>query len=203
MCAVIFASTDSEQCLKAWNNTCELEGGLGGVHVPLISDSNHELSKQYGVLMEETGFAQRAMFIIDPKGTVRATSINDTDIGRSVDEVQRLIDALAFKDAFGVGCPADWKKGDSGLDYRDSVKVDGPVELKKSWSEWAKPKLTRAWSGTSHQSMSGNSMKSFNAIITPARSSSPMVSPTSNTGYMERNMEAALANTSVGVAVEN
>ena len=66
-CAVVFASTDSKYSLKAWNGTCDLEGGLGGVHVPMISDSNHKLSRNYGVLDEEEGVAQRALFIIDPR----------------------------------------------------------------------------------------------------------------------------------------
>lgn len=202
MCAVVFASTDSEQCLKAWNNTSEMEGGLGGVHVPLISDSNHKLSRQFGVLIEEEGAAQRAMFIIDPKGVVRGMSVNDTDVGRSVDETQRLLDALAFKDAFGAGCPADWKKGDAGLNYRDSMKVEGPLELKKSWSEWARPKLSRTFSANSQKSIAA-SIKSIHAIITTATPSS-LGSPTSNANeMMEQNMEAAMANTSIGIAIEN
>ena len=152
-CAVVFASTDSEHSLKAWNATGEMEGGLGGVHVPLISDCNHKLSRDYGVLIEEEGIAQRALFIIDPKGIVRAITINDVDVGRSVDEALRVLDALIFKDEFGEGCPADWHKGDKGIDVGSKSRVEGPVELKKSWSEWARPKLNRAWSGTSQRSV--------------------------------------------------
>ena len=200
-CAVAFASTDSEQCLKAWNNSSEMEGGLGGVHVPLISDCNHKLSREYGVLIEEEGVAQRSMFIIDPKGLVRHCSINDPDIARSVDETLRIIDALAFKDAFGVGCPADWKKGDAGIRYSDSAKVDGPIEVKKSWTDWARPKFNRTLSGTSQRSVAGSSMRSSN-IMVAAPSESPMMSPTSvGNAFMERNMEAAMANQSLGVAI--
>lgn len=153
-CAVVFASTDSEFCLRAWNSTSELEGGLGGVHVPLISDSSHCLSRDYGVLDEKEGTAQRALFIIDPKGTLRAMSVNDVDVGRSVDEVIRILDALAFKDEFGEGCPVNWKKGDRGIDIVTRSRVEGPVEVesRKTWSEWARPKLQRAWSGTSQRS---------------------------------------------------
>ncbi|KAK0883638.1 cTPxI [Friedmanniomyces endolithicus] len=71
-CAVVFCSTDSEHCLKAWNSTSEMEGGLGSLHIPLMSDCNHEVSRAYGVLNEKLGVAQRALFIIDPKGLVRA-----------------------------------------------------------------------------------------------------------------------------------
>ncbi|KAI7280019.1 thioredoxin-like protein [Hortaea werneckii] len=152
-CAVVFASTDSEHCLKAWNATGDMEGGLGGVHVPLISDCNHRLSRDYGVLIEEEGVAQRALFIIDPKGVVRSITVNDADVGRSVDEAQRVLDALKFKDEFGEGCPVDWKKGDAGINT--TTPLEGKLELKKSWSEWARPKLQRAWSGTSARSSHG------------------------------------------------
>ncbi|KAK3110570.1 cTPxI, partial [Teratosphaeriaceae sp. CCFEE 6253] len=113
-CAVVFCSTDSEHCLKAWNSASESEGGLGGVHIPLLSDCNHTIAKDYGVLNVEQGVAQRALFIIDPKGIVRAVTVNDADVGRNVDETQRVLDALVFRDEFGEGCPVDWKKGDKG-----------------------------------------------------------------------------------------
>ena len=157
-CAVVFASTDNEYCLKAWNATSELEGGLGGVHVPLMADTNHKLCRDYGVLIEETGVAQRALFIIDPRGTVRAITINDADVGRSVDEAQRVLDALAFKDECGEGCPVDWKKGDKGIDMGSKAEpapaVENPVgELRKSWAEWVKPTLQRANSAASQRSI--------------------------------------------------
>jgi peroxiredoxin (alkyl hydroperoxide reductase subunit C) len=151
-CAVAFASTDSEYCLRAWNAASEMEGGLGGVHVPLISDCNHKLSRDYGVLIESEGIAERALFIIDPKGKIRSMTINDADVGRSVDEAQRILDALVFKDEFGEGCPVDWKKGDKGIDIAAKSKVEGPIDVRKSWVEWARPKLARTWSGASHSS---------------------------------------------------
>lgn len=136
-----------------------MEGGLGGVHVPLISDSNHKLSRDYGVLLEDEGVAQRALFIIDPKGVIRSITVNDADVGRSVDEAQRVLDALAFKDEFGEGCPVDWKKGDKGIDVASKTKSEGQVEVpevRKSWAEWARPKLSRAFSGTSQRSHSSS-----------------------------------------------
>jgi alkyl hydroperoxide reductase subunit AhpC len=151
-CAVAFASTDSEFCLRAWNAASEMEGGLGGVHVPLISDCNHKLSRDYGVLIEDEGVPERALFIIDPKGKIRSMTINDADVGRSVDEAQRILDALVFKDEFGEGCPVDWKKGDKGIDIAAKSKVEGPIDVRKSWVEWARPKLARTWSGASHTS---------------------------------------------------
>lgn len=136
-----------------------MEGGLGGVHVPLISDSNHKLCRDYGVLLEDEGVAQRALFIIDPKGIIRSITVNDADVGRSVDEAQRVLDALAFKDEFGEGCPVDWKKGDKGIDVTSETKSEGNVEVpevRKSWAEWARPKLSRAFSGASQRSHSSS-----------------------------------------------
>jgi peroxiredoxin (alkyl hydroperoxide reductase subunit C) len=177
-----------------------MEGGLGGVHVPLMSDSNHKISRDYGVLLEEQGVAERALFIIDPKGNVRNITISDADVGRSVDETLRIIDALAFKDEYGEGCPVNWKKGDAGLKMAEQTKVDGPIEMKKpSWSEWARPKLQRAWSNQSQRSIgSGANRISGGFMVTPP---SPLVSPTSSgLDMMERNMEAAMANHHIGLA---
>lgn len=207
-CGVVFVSTDSLHCLKAWNNTSDMEGGLGGVHVPLMSDSNHRLSRDYGVLVEEEGAAERALFIIDPKGVIRNITISDADVGRSVDETQRILDALAFKDEFGEGCPIGWKKGDKGLNYAAQVKIEGPMELtpKKSWGEWARPKLQRAWSSNSQRSFSAISTNSLTTAhaspphqLAPA---SPLMSPTngSHGALMERNIEAAMRNHGIASA---
>ena len=219
-CAVAFASTDNEHCLKAWNATSDMEGGLGGVHVPLISDCSQKIARDYGVLVEEEGIAQRALFIIDPKGVVRAITVNDVDVGRSVDEALRVLDALIFKDEFGEGCPADWKKGDKGIDVAGKSRVEGVFELKKSWSEWARPKLNRAWSGASQRSFGSavaNSIQSSrlrsdsNDRLVPTIASvnggnsgyhsamssgqqSPMISPTSNMNPMEHLMQQRIEN---------
>lgn len=184
-CAVVFASTDSQYCLKAWDNAGDLEGGLGGVHVPLMSDSNHKLCRDYNVLIEDEGVAERALFIIDPEGIIRSITINDADIGRSVDETQRVLDALAFKDEFGEGCPADWKKGDKGLFYTAQTKTEGPVDMpsKKSWSEWARPKLQRAFSSNQSQRSSGSysdSIRSFHGLS--ASMTEPPLPPSPTSG---------------------
>ncbi|TKX18404.1 peroxiredoxin TSA1-A [Elsinoe australis] len=197
-CAVAFISTDSEHSLRAWNHTSEMEGGLGGVHLPLVSDCNHKVSRQYGVLIEGEGVAQRGLYIIDPKGIVRNISINDADVGRSVDETLRLIDALQFKDSYGEGCPADWKKGDAGIKIGGGNKPEGTIELKKGWTDWARPKLARAWSATSGNSIS---IKSANSSFAVPATPSPLMSPTSGgINGIEKNFEAAMANHSIGVA---
>lgn len=112
---VLFASTDSEFTWLAWNNQPRKEGGLGGVKIPLVADTNHSLSKDYGVLLENEGVALRGIFIIDPKGTVRQITINDLPVGRSVDETLRLIDAFQFTEKYGEVCPANWQKGDDTI----------------------------------------------------------------------------------------
>ena len=70
-CSVVFASTDSEYSLLAWSNASKKDGGLGNVKLPLLSDKNHQLSRRYGVLIEEEGIALRGLFLIDPTGIVR------------------------------------------------------------------------------------------------------------------------------------
>ncbi|KAK3216798.1 hypothetical protein GRF29_1g991950 [Pseudopithomyces chartarum] len=112
---VVFASTDSEYSLLAWTNASRRDGGLGKIDIPLLSDKNHQLSKDYGVLIEEEGIALRGLFIIDPNGVVRQITINDLPVGRSVDETLRLIDAFQFTDKYGEVCPANWNPGDKTI----------------------------------------------------------------------------------------
>ncbi|TPX71718.1 peroxiredoxin [Spizellomyces sp. 'palustris'] len=108
---VIGASVDSVHSHLAWINTPRREGGLGDMKIPLISDITKSISRDYGVLLEESGFALRGTFIIDPNGVVRQLSINDAPIGRSVEETLRLLEGLQFADEHGQVCPAGWKKG--------------------------------------------------------------------------------------------
>lgn len=68
---IVFASVDSEYSLLSWASTARKDGGLGSVEIPLFSDKNHKLSRDYGVLLEDEGVALRGLFLIDPKGTVR------------------------------------------------------------------------------------------------------------------------------------
>jgi len=115
---VVFASVDSEYSLLSWASTARKDGGLGGVNIPLLSDKNHKISRDYGVLLEEDGVALRGLFIIDPKGTVRQITINDLPVGRSVDETIRLVDAFQFVEKYGEVCPANWNKGS------ETIKAD-------------------------------------------------------------------------------
>jgi peroxiredoxin (alkyl hydroperoxide reductase subunit C) len=102
--SVVFASTDSEYSLLAWTAASKRDGGLGNINIPLLSDKNHSISKDYGVLIEEEGIALRGLFLIDPAGVVRQITVNDLPVGRSVDETLRLIDAFQFTDKYGEVC---------------------------------------------------------------------------------------------------
>jgi alkyl hydroperoxide reductase subunit AhpC len=103
---VLGCSTDSHHSHKAW-----IKNGLGEVKYPLLADITREVSRQYGVLMEDKGFALRGTFIIDPEGKLRYAQMNDTGVGRSVSEVIRTLAALQT----GELCPVEWKPGQKTL----------------------------------------------------------------------------------------
>ena len=81
----------------------------------LAADMKHDIAKAYDV-ESEGGVAFRGAFLIDPEGVVRSQIINDLPLGRSMDEIIRLFDALQFHAEHGEVCPANWKKGDKGMD---------------------------------------------------------------------------------------
>lgn len=108
---VLFASTDSEYSLLAWTNVARKDGGLGPINIPLLADTNHSLSRDYGVLIEDAGIALRGIFLIDPSGTLRQITINDLPVGRSVEESLRLLEAFQFTEKYGEVCPANWQAG--------------------------------------------------------------------------------------------
>ncbi len=112
---VVGCSVDSCYSHAAWLGTSRTKGGIQGVEYPLISDLNKDISKSYNVLKEDEGIAYRAQFLIDKKGVVRHLLINDLPIGRSVDEMLRLLDALIFHDKHGEVCPANWKSGEKSM----------------------------------------------------------------------------------------
>ena len=94
------------------------EGGLAPCKLPLMSDITKQIAKDYGCLIDEgadNGVAFRATYIIDPKGVLRQMSVNDLPIGRSIDEVIRLVQALQFFEKNGEVCPAKWKPGKKGM----------------------------------------------------------------------------------------
>ena len=112
---VVGVSIDSHFTHNAWRNTPINDGGIGPVKYTLAADMKHDIAKAYDV-ESEGGVAFRGAFLIDPEGVVRSQIINDLPLGRSMDEIIRLFDALQFHAEHGEVCPANWKKGDKGMD---------------------------------------------------------------------------------------
>jgi len=112
---VVGCSIDSQFTHIAWRNTPIDQGGIGSVTYPLVADVKHEICKAYDVEFEQAGVALRGSFLIDTSGTVRHQVVNDLPLGRNVDEMLRMIDALQFTEKYGEVCPAGWNKGDKGM----------------------------------------------------------------------------------------
>ncbi|HJV44656.1 MAG TPA: peroxiredoxin [Bacillota bacterium] len=106
-CQILGVSTDSKFSHRAWINTSRDANGLGELRFPLGADLTHKVSRDYGVLIEENGIALRGLFIIDPDGELKYQVVHHNDIGRSVDETLRVLQALQA----GGLCPANWKPG--------------------------------------------------------------------------------------------
>ena len=112
---VIGVSIDSHFTHNAWRNTPINDGGIGAVKYPLIADMTHSIAKDYDV-ESDGGVAFRGSFLIDEDGLVRHQVVNDLPLGRNVDEMLRMVDALAFHQEHGEVCPAGWQDGDTGMD---------------------------------------------------------------------------------------
>lgn len=111
---VIGVSVDSAFTHLAWRNTPVNKGGIDQIQYPLVADLTKTICQEYGVLTEK-GIALRGTFVIDSNGVIRHQSINDLPIGRNVQEVLRIVDAIQFADEHGEVCPAGFKAGDSGM----------------------------------------------------------------------------------------
>lgn len=126
--AVVGCSIDSKFSHRTWLNTDRQNGGIRGVRFPLVSDLSKTIAGNYDVLagdydyneddeMEFAGdaLAYRGLFLIDKQGVVRHQVINDLPLGRNIDEVIRMVDALQFFEEHGELCPANWRPGDPGI----------------------------------------------------------------------------------------
>lgn len=112
---VIGVSIDSHYTHNAWRNTPVEKGGIGAVGYTLVGDMTHEIVRSYGIETPNGSVAFRASFLIDKEGTVRHQIVNDLPLGRNVDEMLRMVDALQFHEEHGEVCPAGWNKGDRGM----------------------------------------------------------------------------------------
>ncbi|XP_075217727.1 uncharacterized protein LOC142322486 isoform X3 [Lycorma delicatula] len=108
---IVACSVDSHLTHLTWCRMPRNDGGLANPKIPLLADPTHSISKDYGVLLSDLGHCLRAHFIIDRRGIIRHMSVNDINVGRSIDELIRMVQALQHVDEHETGCPADWKPG--------------------------------------------------------------------------------------------
>ena len=127
---VVAVSIDSQFSHYAWRNTPVNKGGIGEVQFPIVADVNHEITRAYGV-EHPASIALRASFLIDKDGNVRHQVVNDLPLGRNVDEMLRVVDALQFHEKHGEVCPAGWQKGEDGM----KPTADGVADYLSSHSE--------------------------------------------------------------------
>jgi alkyl hydroperoxide reductase subunit AhpC len=123
-CELVACSVDSAHSHLAWTKQPRNEGGLGEVKYPILADLDKKIARDYEVLVNDS-VALRGLFIIDDKGVIQHSTINNLSVGRNVDETLRLVEAYQFTAKSGEVCPANWKKG------ADSMKPDPTGS--KSW----------------------------------------------------------------------
>jgi len=111
---VVGVSVDSKFSHFAWRQTPRDKGGIGNVRFPLVADITKSISRDYGVLLGDA-VALRGLFLIDKEGVIRHELVNDLPLGRNVDEVLRVVDALQYTEKHGDVCPANWKKGEEAM----------------------------------------------------------------------------------------
>ena len=111
---LVSVSIDSQFSHFAWRNTPVEKGGIGPVQFPMVADVKHEIAQAYGI-EHEAGVALRGSFLIDKDGIVQHQVVNNLPLGRDVDEMLRMVDALNYVEKYGEVCPAGWNQGDVGM----------------------------------------------------------------------------------------
>lgn len=111
---VVGCSVDSHFTHAAWRNTPVDKGGIGQVRYPLVADLTKSIARDYDVLVNDA-VALRGSFLIDKAGIVRHQVVNDLPLGRNINEMLRMIDALQFSEQHGEVCPAGWEEGKKGM----------------------------------------------------------------------------------------
>lgn len=118
---VLGVSVDSKFSHWAWRNTKVKDGGIGEVTYPLVADITKQIARDYDVLVDNS-VALRGSFLIDREGVVQHQVINNLPLGRNIDEMLRMVDALQFHEEHGEVCPAGWEEGKAGMkDTADGV----------------------------------------------------------------------------------
>ena len=121
---IVGVSIDSQFTHFAWRNTPIEQGGIGPVGFTMVADVKHEIAQAYGIEHPAAGVALRASFLIDRDGVVQHQVVNNLPLGRNVDEMLRLVDALQFTEKHGEVCPAGGQHGDGGLTPKDDGVAD-------------------------------------------------------------------------------
>ncbi|GAA4816091.1 alkyl hydroperoxide reductase subunit AhpC [Marinicella pacifica] len=112
---VVAISIDSQFTHNAWRNTPINKGGIGPVKYTMFADVTHKACRDYDVETPDGAVAFRGSFLIDKNNVVRHQVVNDLPLGRNVDEMLRMVDALAFHEEHGEVCPAGWQEGQKGM----------------------------------------------------------------------------------------
>ncbi len=114
-CEVVGISVDSPHTHRTWRRTPIDDGGIGPIRFPLVADFSKRITRDYGVL-EGDSVALRATFLLDREGVVRHQVVNDSDVGRNVEDMLRTLDALRHVEAHGRMCPANWEEGRESIE---------------------------------------------------------------------------------------
>lgn len=130
-------STDTHFTHKAWHDTSET---IGKIKYPLIGDPTHVISRNFDVLIEEAGLADRGTFVINPEGQIKIVEINDGGVGRDASELLRKVKAAQYVAAHpGEVCPAKWKEGEATL--APSLDLVGKIQDRASDAGGEQPPL--------------------------------------------------------------
>lgn len=180
-CRILGVSVDSIDTHSEWLNTPAAEGGLGPLQFPLASDPGGEVAKTYGIWLPEKEVSARGLFLIDPQGVLQYSVVHNLSVGRSVDEVLRLLDAMQS----GGLCPASWTTADGNIDPAKSLqpgKVLGHYRIRQLLGEGTFGTVFAAWDLRLERTVAlkvlkRNAVESRDAILREARTAAPVSHP--------------------------
>lgn len=180
-CEVLGVSTDSLESHDRWIATPRAQGGLGGLSFPLASDESGEVCQAYGVYIARRHLALRGLFIIDPNGVVQYQITHNLNVGRSTEEVLRVLDALQS----GGLCPGEWTSGQQTLDPVRTLGPDsllGPYRIEAILGTGSFGTVFRAWDSTLERRvalkvLSASSAAPAPSVLTEARAAAGLNHP--------------------------
>ncbi len=180
-CRILGVSVDTIDMHNEWLTTPPAEGGLGPLQFPLASDRDGEMARTYGVWLPEKGVSARGLFLIDPKGLLQYGAIHNLAVGRSVDEVLRLLDAMQS----GGLCPVNWTTADGHIDPAKALqpgKVLGHYRIKRLLGEGTFGTVFAAWDlrlerNVALKVLKVNAAESRSAVLREARAAACLNHP--------------------------